>query len=361
MRYYNILDHYLLREWRRIFLITALGFPIIVIAIELTDKLDRYLSRGLSPKTIAMSYLFAVPDKIFMILPAAVLFATVFSIGSMGRHSELTAAKASGRSFHRLVAPVLLAGLFATFAGLVLAEIAPPATRRQLELLGERRDRTQPTRYNFVYRADEGWVYTIRSLEIEEGIMRDIVLAREGVGEDYPTLAVQAYFAQYVDSLNRWRLGDGHLRVVAGEPQELTFVFDSMYHRGLVESPADLLAEPKAPEEMRYGELARYIKALERSGADTRKLRVDHSLKIAIPVTCLVIAFFGAPLAITSPRASGALGIAISLGTTIMFLTLIQLSRAVGSGGVLPPTLAAWMPNAVFGSIGLVLFVRAPT
>ncbi|NIR58317.1 MAG: hypothetical protein GWO02_01725, partial [Gammaproteobacteria bacterium] len=43
----GILDRYLIREWSKIFFGTTLGFPIIVILIELTDKLDDYLSRGL--------------------------------------------------------------------------------------------------------------------------------------------------------------------------------------------------------------------------------------------------------------------------------------------------------------------------
>jgi lipopolysaccharide export system permease protein len=53
--------------------------------------------------------------------------------------------------------------------------------------------------------------------------------------------------------------------------------------------------------------------------------------------------------------------VAVSLATTILFLTLVQLSRAVGSGGLLPPTLAAWMPNLLFGGIGVWLMKRAPS
>ena len=358
----KILDRHLLGEWSKIFLATVLGFPLIVIAIDLTDKLDEYLARGLALGTIASSYLFSVPEKMFMVLPAAVLFATVFTIGAMGRHSELTAAKASGRSFHRIALPALIAGLLATGAGLVLGELAPPATRRQLEALGERERRSQTgNRYSFVYRADEGWVYTVRSLESNEHTMHDILLEREGTGADYPTLAIQAFAARYADSLHRWTLFDGRLRVLGEEDAGLTFSYDSMYHRGLKETPAELLAEPKAPEEMRYLELGRYIEAIERSGADARKLKVDRALKLAIPVTCLIIAIFGAPLAITSPRASGALGVAISLGTTLVFLTLIQLARAIGSGGLLPPEVAAWTPNVLFGLVGLWLLKRAPT
>ena len=48
---------------------------------------------------------------------------------------------------------------------------------------------------------------------------------------------------------------------------------------------------------MRYAELGRYVEALERSGGDGRKLRVERALKIAVPFTCIIIAMFGAPLA----------------------------------------------------------------
>ena len=67
--------------------------------------------------------------------------------------------------------------------------------------------------------------------------------------------------------------------------------------------PADLLAEPKAPDEMRYAELGRYIDALKRSGNDANKLIVEQALKLALPATCIIIALFGAPLAVTTPRA----------------------------------------------------------
>src|SRR5258705_12710024 len=103
------LDRYLLGEWLRVFLITLLGFPILVIVIDLTDKLDRYMSRGISKGAVALSYVFDLPEKMFLVLPVAVLFATVFTVGTFGRHSELTAAKASRLSLHRLLRSLFLA------------------------------------------------------------------------------------------------------------------------------------------------------------------------------------------------------------------------------------------------------------
>ena len=46
------------------------------------------------------------------------------------------------------------------------------------------------------------------------------------------------------------------------------------------------------------------------------------------------------------PRAGAAVGIAISLGTTILFLLLTQIMKAVGAGGVVDPVAAAWLPNS---------------
>jgi lipopolysaccharide export system permease protein len=356
----GILDRYLLREWLKIFFVTTFGFPLIVILFEITDKLDEYLGRDLRPAEIALAYLFSLPDKVFLVLPAAVLFATVFSLGSMVRHSELSAAKASGRSFYRTLLPILAVACVTTGVGVVLGEFAPGATRTQLELLGELEIRSQSSRHNFVYRAEGGWVYTVRSLDVEQRQMFDAVFQREGSG-DYPTLAIQARNTFYDDSTHTWTLRDGRFRIIMEAAGETTFQFDSLRLPYLTESPADLLVEPKKPEEMTYSELGGYIDALERSGGDGRKLRVVRQLKIAVPVTCIIIALFGAPLVIAAPRATGALGVAISLATTLLFLLSLQLSQAVGAGGLLPPVYAAWTPNLLFGLAGIVLLVRART
>ncbi|HEV3486840.1 MAG TPA: LptF/LptG family permease, partial [Vicinamibacterales bacterium] len=101
------LDRYVLSEFWKIFVVTAIGFPILVIVIDLTDNLEKYLNKKVPRADIALSYFYWLPDSMFMILPAAVLFATVFSIGSFTRHSEITAAKASGISFYRMIRPIL--------------------------------------------------------------------------------------------------------------------------------------------------------------------------------------------------------------------------------------------------------------
>lgn len=357
----RILDWYVARAFLRIFFITVFGFPIFTVLINLTDNLNRYLGRGIPSRQIALAQLYTTAEQIFFIVPAAVLFATVFTTGALRRHSELTAAKASGISFHRMVAPIFVLALFAAALTFAMGELAPLANQRRDELLGDAQLRQQTARYNFVYRADGGRTYAIGQLSAPQRQMQDLQIEREGTGPEFPGYFLTAARAQW-DSTTGWTLHDGALRLFPDNDHEIAFTFGASRPRALVERPEDLLTQPKAPAQMNYRELGHYVQTLERSGSDANKLRVEQAVKIAIPVTCLIIALFGAPLGITGGnRGGGAYGVAVSLATTIVFLMSVQIAKAVGSGGLLPPLVAVWIPNAVFGLAGVVLFARAKT
>src|SRR2546430_17428343 len=106
------------------------------MVIDLTDKLATYLGRGIPKTRLAYSYVFFLPETISLVLPVAVLFAVVFTVGALGRHSELVAAKASGISFHRVVRPLLVASLAAAVLRLGLTDLAPGASALAAHLPG---------------------------------------------------------------------------------------------------------------------------------------------------------------------------------------------------------------------------------
>ena len=359
-RFSRPLDRYVFGEFFRIFLTTALGFPILVFVIDLTDNLDRYVARDLTKAEIALSYLYWLPDSMFMILPAAVLFATVFSIGGFTRHSEVTAAKASGISFYRLTAPIFVGAVLAAVLGLVISEVAPMTNAKREEILELKRSRQRTDRFNFAYAAERGRVYKIGSLNAATGVVLGVEIERKGSGPDYPTVVVAASTGGWHADTG-WTLRRGVTHVIPDSVTDYAFAFDSSRANLMTERPHDLLATPRSPQELDYGDLSRFIEALERSGGDANELRVERALKIAIPVTCVIIALFGAPLATSTQRGGAAFGIGISLGTTIIFLMLIQLTKAVGEKGLVQPDLAGWIPNVAFAVIGAVLMARVRT
>ena len=354
----RILGRYVVGQWLRVFLLTAIGLPIVSVLTQLTDNLRRLLDRQLTPATIALSYLYSLPQNVAIMMPAAALFATVFTVGPLARNSELTAAKAGGVSFHRMVRPLFIASAIAAILCFWIGEWATGATTRQMELQKERQARNITTRANFVFRAPTGWIYTIRQLSTTENVMQQVVLEHAVRDSTRPTFAITADSARWDTAGRRWVFLTGaSVQMLAGD-EALTMRFKELQLPAFTEAPRDLLIEPKIPEEMTYNELGRYIGTLKSSGNDTKKLEVQRAVKLALPAACLIIALFGAPLAVSAPRAGPAIGIAISLGTTIVYLLMINLSQAVGASGVINPTAAAWIPNAVFLAIGGWLLVR---
>jgi lipopolysaccharide export system permease protein len=309
---------------------------------------------------VALSYVYWLPETMFLVLPAAVLFATVFAIGGFTRHSEITAAKASGISFYRLTMPIFLGAALAAGLGLVLGELSPITSTRRGEILGEK-ERTMQTRTNFVHAADEGVVYKVGFLNAQSGRIDRVEVERHGVSADYPTLVLTAQDGRWRDSVGSWTLQAGALHVIPDSVTDNVFAFDSAYVRTLTATPLELTEVPRDPQDLGYRELGRYIASLERAGGDANELRVERSLKIAIPVTCIIIVLFGAPLATSTQRGGAAYGIGISLATTVLFLILIQLTKAVGGQGLMRPELAAWMPSILFGTVGLLLLARVRT
>jgi len=357
----RVLWRYLFWQYLRIFILTAVGLPAVQSLIALTDDLNKLLNRGVTTESLPAIFFYGLPEGMFQMMPAAALFATVFTIGPFSRYSELTAAKAGGISFHRLVVPLLAASALAAVANFYVGEYATKASARRLELQKERQARSVTTKYNFVFRADEGWTYSIRSLDTERSVLQGLLLERPSRSAELRGLAVTADSATWSGEQAAWTLWNGAVHVFQDSLTPATTRFGSMRMRSLKEPPRQLLITPKLPEEMTWAELGEYVDVMERAGNDVNELVVKRWLKIALPVTCLVIALFGAPLAVSSPRSGAAVGIAVSLGTTITFLLFIQLAIAVGKSGLINPDYAAWVPNAVFLVIGLGLMARVRT
>ena len=354
------LDRYVLAEWLRIFLITAFGFPVLIVIVDLTEKLDTYLQRQIPARDIAVSYIYGVPETMFQVLPAAVLFATVFTVSSFTRYSEITAAKASGISFHRFIRPLTLGAVFAMCIGFSLNVIIPPLNQKKLNLLQEQKFKDTGERYNFVYSTTDNRTYKVGALHAARNMIENVEVERLGRGAALPTtysIAEQAFFRK--DAF--WVMVRGTLHVVPNGSTDYVFTYDSLVDRAFTERPLELNAATKAPADMGWRELGRYIRALQRAGSDVNPLKVERMLKLAIPVTCVIILLFAAPLATSTQRGGAAWGIGVSLLTTVVFLVLVNLMRGVGGKGIISPDLAAWVPSLIFGAVGAVLLWRVRT
>ncbi|UCF19153.1 MAG: LptF/LptG family permease [Gemmatimonadota bacterium] len=353
------LDRYVAGLYLKVWLICVFGAPLMFMIIKLTDDLDKYLARGLTAHQVLLAYVYDFPYQMGLSFPVASLFGAVFTVALMSRNFEVTAAKASGISFYRLITPVFILGAILSVAGLAIGELVPVTNRLRAETLGERSSSSRALRSQFVYGADGGRAYSIRRLVAETGVIQHIVIDREGTGSEYPTYRIHAPEARWNEG--RWLLLRGYLYYYPTQTPGLIFAFDSLYQKDFVETPQDLLAEPKDPEEMNYRELGQFINSIRRSGGDARKLQVEQMLKIAFPMACLVVVFFGSALGMSTGRRGPAMGVGIALATVLLYLISVRISQGMGAGGVIQPALAAWLPNSLFLALGIFLLVRTKT
>ena len=357
----RILDRYVMTQFLRIFAACVLGVPLLFIVVDLVDNLDVYLGRGLSRLDVLLHYVYEFPNQTLLAFPLASFLAAVFTVSTLSRHFEVTAAKASGVSFYRVTLPLVLLSVVISFIALGLTEIVPITTRRAAEIIGEHESRADNVRRNFVFRGNEGLVYRIHHLDAQAGEITDLEISREGTGFDYPTYVVTAAEASWDSTRALWQLGEGHLRFFSGPAPDRSFSFNELWQTDFQEQPQELLADPKDPAEMRYAELGRFIDAIQRSGGTARELIVERALKISYPFTCFIIVLFGVPLAHSTRRGGTPVSLGIALGTTILFLMTVRISQALGAGGVVAPAAAAWFPNFLFLGAGLLLLSRVRT
>jgi lipopolysaccharide export system permease protein len=356
---FRLLDRYITRQFLASFFTLVLGLPLLFIITDVTENLDKYLGRGLPLSDVVWSYVYVLPQYVLWAMPIAALVGTVFTIGNMTRHQEISAAKAGGISFYRILAPLLMLGMLLSGAALGLNELVPVTNETRSQLLGERLNRTGMLRTNFVFLTEDGRVLSVRRLDPDRGEMTGVVIEQEG-NETRPAMHQTAERAAWKEG-EGWTLERGYIRLISGEGTEAAFQYAGTQLSTLQETPEELLADPKDPDQMRYHEITRFIRAIERSGGDTGGLRTEQAQKISLPMAILVIVLFGAPLATSNQRGGAAFGIGISLAVTMIYLLLFRVGKAVGTSGAVDPILAAWMPNAIFLVAGLILLSRVRT
>lgn len=194
----------------------------------------------------------------------------------------------------------------------------------------------------------------------DSGTLSRLEIDRKGQWPDYPSYLIYSGNARWAASRG-WQLDSGVMHVLTGDSSNFTVTFDSLRDKAFTEPPKSLLTNQKAPDEMGFIDLGHFITAMERSGSDVNQLRVERMLKIAIPATCIIIMLFGAPLATSNQRGGAAYGVGVSLGTTVIFLMLVQLTQAIGGKGLVNPELAAWLPGILFLAVGAALLARVRT
>ncbi|MGI8618181.1 MAG: LptF/LptG family permease [Gemmatimonadaceae bacterium] len=88
---------------------------------------------------------------------------------------------------------------------------------------------------------------------------------------------------------------------------------------------------------------------------------VEIHKKFALAVACMVFVLLGAPIALRFPRGGVGLTIGVSIGVFGLYYVALIGGQSLGSRGIVPPALAMWGANILFGAAGLLLLAKLGT
>jgi LPS export ABC transporter permease LptG/LPS export ABC transporter permease LptF len=362
----TILDEYLLRDFALYLAMIAGTFVMLLLVFTLFELLSDISRNHVSVLTVGEYLLNVTPYFLyFPIAPLSMLLTVLVTFGLMQRSNEITAIKASGISLYRIVVPVLIASTLVAGVLFLSDQLYLPYTNKRQDAL---RNRIKGKPAQTYLRPDRKWIfgqhsdiYYYQFFDPDRDVFGGVSVFQFDPHTFQITHRITADRAHWSNSMGRWVYEQGWERGLSGSAIESYRQFDAATYPELAETPAYFKKEIKQSSEMSYEELHRYIHDLEQSGFDVVRLRVQLQKKIAYPLITLVMAVLAIPFALSAGKRSAVAGVATAIGIGVVYWTISGLFEAMGNLSQLPPAVAAWSPDLVFGFIGGYLILRMPT
>ncbi len=355
----RILDRYLLREFTGYLGLGLLGFIVIFVVVDVIEKIDVFLDHHAPAGLILAYYLNLAPYVVVTVLPVALLLATFLSLGQLNKFGELTAMRASGLSLLRILRPVFAVASVCVGASLLLGEfVVPPATRVRDQIFNEKIQHLAvdegSQRMDVTYLGQGGRIWYARLYVVPERRMHEVTLQEFKNGELWRRIDA----AEATWDGRRWVFSSGYTRTFEGG-MEHAVPFARMGVNGLAERPDDFSKRDIQPDGMNFLELSHYVQRLRASGARVANYLVDLHVKLAFPLVCLVVVMIGGAMATGLRTQSAALGFGLSVAISFLYYGVLRAGQAMGHNGALPPYMAAWLGDVLFGLVGVVMMARA--
>jgi lipopolysaccharide export system permease protein len=354
----TILTRYILRELAKIFMITLSAFVIIYVLVDFFERIDNFIEAGAKLHFMFLYIFFKLPLVLGQMTPVAVLMSTIISLGLLARSNEIVALKASGVSPLRIFAPMLLFALLVSMISFVNSESVVPYSNRSFNAIWKTYVQKQApefvSKYESIWYKGQNAIYNIRTFDVAAATLFGVIVNQ--FDADFATTRrIHARRAVWTDG--HWRFFDGSMKEKIADGTYAVSTF-SQKDFALKETPEDFKKGVKPSDEMGFRELRRYARKIENEGFSARTYWVDMHVKLAFPCISLIMGLVGTSLALRKEQGRGAAaGIGIGFVIVALYLVTFELFKTLGYTGIVPPLVAAWGSNILFGTIGTCLIL----
>jgi lipopolysaccharide export system permease protein len=336
------------------------GLGLFAVLIFLGDTFDKmnYIVKSKAPLGVVFECLWlGVPYWAVRVIPMATLLATLVAMSGFVQSGEWLATQACGLETRRFWLPILWGSAVVALAAFAAQETVMPAAWARSQRLWHERVHPEwewSSYHDVVFAVGESHFVQAKLFLPADGRLERPILDRLD-GADVAA-QLDAAWAQWDASARRWVFHKGVERSF-GPGGVVEKAFDAKVS-DLDAPPAELIPRPRNPDEMTLREVRSYARRVGRFGGSPREYMVAAQAKLAYPFANVVVCALGIPIALRLRRSSRVVSFCGALGISFAYLWLMEVGRALGVGGDLPPWAAAWSANAAFAALASVLIAR---
>ena len=358
LQFPNLIDRYVMRTFFQVFVLVTVSGVIVYVVADFTQKADQVLENQVASSLVTDYYKYLVMQIYYEITPITVLLTTLVAFALLSRNNEVMAVKASGVSLYRLAVPaVIAAAVVVASTALLQATVLPASNQKVAQLKDEIKGRGGVRTYR---RADRQWlfgkgryIYNYLRYDSERETLQRLQVFE--FGDDFKlTRRLFADSARYAEG--SWIASGTWVREFGASGDDYR-VFPDPVKLDFPEQPDYFESEMKVPTAMTYSELEQYSREVRDSGQVAPELEVELGKKLSYPAVSLIMALVALPFSFRLGRRGALYGVGIAIVVGMVFWGLLALFTTLGETGALPPTIAVWTPNVLFGLLALYLFL----
>jgi LPS export ABC transporter permease LptG len=352
-RIVRILDRYVAAAYVRVFLLAALGMAGIFYISTFLDLSDKVFKGDATWAMLGRYFVFVTPQYAYYILPLSVLLAAL-----------LIVMKACGISLYRVALPMLVcAALVGALLFALEESFLGPANRRAERTRTMIRSGVEVTDVSTRQwvAGERGEIYYYTYADAATRVLLQVTAF--ALNQDRSRLVSRTFAERAVppgDDGDVWSLEQGWRRDFGDAGAATGFATFDRQERRMV-SPSIFVADRPDARFMGYSQLRDHARRLRDSGLDVLGLEVALARKLSFPFVTIIMTIIAVPFAVLTGHRGAMAGVGVGLGLAMTYWTTISICAAMGTGGVMPPTVAAWAPNAIFGAGAAFLLLSVRT
>jgi lipopolysaccharide export system permease protein len=341
------------------------AFTLIFAATELLN-IGKLVSNEHAPLWAAvLVFTWSLPADIVLVIPMALLLGTLLAMQRLSGESEITALKAAGITFARIVTPLLMVGIVMSVVSYYLQEgVVPYADDQLTEIENSVINHVSAFNRDLTVSAplpSGGRQVTIATAyEPHSRALLHVTLIQYDNHND-PRQIVFADRAEF--SADKWTLENSSLYRFNADGTTTAEPHIPQQEVQIGEKPTDLVKRMRNddPESMSRLEIAEIVRSGQLSQNALRKYVTTYQEKLARPFACFVFILIAIPFGLRQFRTSGStsLGFGLSLAIVFVYYVVMTICSFAGEAFLGFAALWAWMPNILFTAIGLARLRRA--